>query len=132
MAQADTNAARAVLRIAAIVGILYGLGFLLVPTVLFGFAQDPGVPADPGWVRWSGGFIIGVAIGAWLASNRPETQMPMITGLAVAYTLTALALLYSTFTGEYAGTAWWIWLGIVITAVLAAGMWWLTATMRAD
>jgi hypothetical protein len=124
MAQTNASAATAILRIAAVVGILYGLGFLLLPTMLFGFSQDPGIPADPGWVRWAGGFIIGVAVAAWLASDHPETQRPIIVGLAIGYTLTALALLYSTFSGEYSGTTWWIWLGIVVTAALAAGMWW--------
>ena len=31
-------------------------------------SHDPGVPADPAWVRWSGG-IIGIALAAWLAAT---------------------------------------------------------------
>jgi ribose/xylose/arabinose/galactoside ABC-type transport system permease subunit len=52
-------------------------------------------------------------------------EQPFIAGLAVAYTLSGLALLYSIVSGEYAGAAWFIWLPIVILAVLAPTMWWL-------
>jgi hypothetical protein len=44
-----------------------------------------------------------------------------------AYTLSVLALLYSVVSGEYAGAAWFIWMPIVILAVLAPTMWWLAA-----
>ena len=43
----------------------------------------------------------------------------------VAHTLSSLALVYSVVSGEYAGAAWFIWMPIVILAVLAPTMWWL-------
>jgi hypothetical protein len=113
------------LRVAAIVGVMYGFGFLLMPQELFHLSGDPGVPANPGWVRWAGGFVLGIAIGPWLASEGWLKQQPFIAGLAVAYTLSGLALLYSVLSGEYAGAAWFIWMPIVILAALAPAMTWL-------
>ena len=113
------------LRSAAIVGVIYGLGFLLVPHFLFELSEDPGVPANPGWVRWAGGFVIGIAMGPWLAAEGWVKEHAYIAGLAAAYTLSGLALLHSVVTGEYGGAAWFIWTPIVILAVLAPAMWWL-------
>ena len=113
------------LRAAAIVGVMYGFGFFLMPQALFQLSGDPGAPANPGWVRWAGGFVLGIAIGPWLASEGWLKQQPFIASLAIAYTLSGLALLYSVFSGEYAGAAWFIWMPIVILAVLAPAMFWL-------
>jgi hypothetical protein len=119
------DAANLALRVAAIVGVIYGIGFLLMPYSVLQLSGDPGVPANSGWVRWAGGFVLGIAIGPWLASEGWVREQPFIAGLAVAYTLSGFALLYSIVSGEYAGAAWFIWLPIVILAVLAPTMWWL-------
>jgi hypothetical protein len=49
-----------------------------------------------------------------------------VVGFGTAFTLVALALLYSTVTGEYHGVQWFIWLSILINAALAAAKWWLS------
>ena len=64
-----TDAANVALRAAAIVGVMYGFGFLLMPYAMFQLSGDPGVPANPGLVRWAGGFVLGIAVGPWLASE---------------------------------------------------------------
>ena len=120
-----TDAANLALRAAAIVGVIYGIGFLLMPYSMFQLSGDPGAPTNSGWVRWAGGFVLGIAIGPWLASEGWVKEQPFIAGLAVAYTLSAIALLYSFVSGEYGGAAWFIWMPIVILAVLAPTMWWL-------
>ena len=122
-----TDAANVALRAAAIVGVMYGFGFLLMPYAMFQLSGDPGVPANPGWVRWAGGFVLGIAIGPWLASEGWVKEQPFIAGIATAFTLSGLALLYSVVSGEYAGAAWFIWMPIVLLAVLAPAMWWLVA-----
>jgi hypothetical protein len=48
-----TDAATFALRAAAIVGVMYGMGFLLMPHSMFQLSGDPGVPTNPGWVRWA-------------------------------------------------------------------------------
>jgi ribose/xylose/arabinose/galactoside ABC-type transport system permease subunit len=121
-----TDAANLALRVAAILGVMYGFGFLLMPHALFQLSGDPGVPTNPGWVRWAGGFVLGIAIGPWLASEGwVKEQQPFIAGLAAAFTLSGLALLYSIVSGEYAGAAWFIWIPIVVLVVLAPALWWL-------
>lgn len=120
-----TDAASLALRAAAILGVIYGFGFLLMPDSLFHLSGDPGVPSNPGWVRWAGAFVLGIAIGPWLASEGWVKEQPFIAGLAAAYTLSGLALLYSVVSGEYAGASWFIWMPIVILGVLAPIMWWL-------
>src|SRR4026207_353466 len=119
------DAANLALRVAAIVGGCGGSGFLLRPHSIFQLSEDPGAPTNPGWLRWAGGFVLGISIGPWLASEGWERAQPLIAGLAAAFTLSGLALLYSVVSGEYAGAAWFIWMPIVMLAVLAPTMWWL-------
>ena len=92
---------------------------------MFQLSGDPGVPANPGWVRWAGGFVLGIAIGPWLASEGWVKEQPFIAGVAAAFPLSGLALLYSVVSGEYAGAAWFIGMPIVLLAVLAPAMWWV-------
>ncbi len=127
LAQSDLSTARTIFSVTAIVGAIYGVGFLLFPHVIFNLSQDPGVPANAGWVRWAGGFAIGTAVAGWLATSSPETQKALVGGLGTAFTLAALALLYSAVGGEYQGAQWFIWLTILIVAALAGAMWWLRA-----
>ena len=60
------DAANLALRVATIVGVIYGIGFLLMPYSMLQLSGDPGVPANSGWVRWAGGFVLGIAIDPWL------------------------------------------------------------------
>ena len=125
MTQSEVKTSQTILYIVAIVDLVYGLLFLLVPRWLFDLSQDPNVPADPGWVRWSGGLLIGVGIAAGLAAANPETQKPLVVGLFVATTLIALSLLYTLLLGGYAGAQWFLWLPILINAALAVALGWL-------
>ena len=96
-----------------------------MPETAFELSQDPGVPANPGWVRGSGAFLIGIALAAWLAAQEPDKQRTLVVGLGLAYLLVALSLLYSTISGEYRGAQWFIWLPILINVGLFAAMVWL-------
>lgn len=125
MTKSERQAAQAIFYAAALVGAIYGLLFLSVPEWQFQLSQDPGVPANPGWVRWSGAFLIGIALAAFLAAAQPERQRALVVGLGAAYTLIALALLYSALSGEYRGVHWFIWMPILINFALAAAMFWL-------
>jgi hypothetical protein len=119
-----TDTASWALRAAAILGVMYGFGFLLIPDALLQLSGDPGVPTNPGWVRWAGGFILGISLGPWLASEGwVKEQQPFIAGLAAAFTLSGLALLYGVISGEYGGAAWFIWMPIILLAALAAILW---------
>ena len=125
MTQSEVKTARIIFYVAAIVGALYGLLFLSVPEKVLELSHDPGVPADAGWVRWSGGVLIGIAMAAWLGAQKPDRQAPLVVGLALAYSLVASSLLYSTISGEYQGVQWFIGLPILINVGLFAAMLWL-------
>jgi len=126
MTKSDAKTSQTILYTAAIVDLVYGLLFLLIPQWLFDLSHDPGFPTNPGWVRWSGGLLIGVGVAAGLAAASPETQKPLVVGLTVATTLIALSLLYSLFFGGYGGAQWFLWLPILINVALAAAMGWVS------
>jgi len=127
MTQSEVKTSSTILYVTAIANLVYGLLFLLFPQWLFDLSQAPGVPADPGWVRWGGGLLIGVGVAAWLAAANPKTQRPLVVGLAVGAALIALSLLYTLFLGGYGGVQWFLWLPIVINAALAVGLGWVAS-----
>jgi hypothetical protein len=130
MTQLEVTTARIIFYVTAIANVIYGLLFLSMPETAFELSQDPGVPANPGWVRGSGAFLVGIALAAWLAAQQPDKQTPIVVGLGLAYLLVAFSLLYSTISGEYGGAQWFIWLAIVISVGLFAGMVWLLVRQK--
>jgi hypothetical protein len=129
MTQSDVKSSQTILYVAAIFDLVYGVLFLLVPRWLFALSQDPGVPASPGWVRWSGGLLIGVAVMGFLAASKPETQRPFVFGLTIASVLIALSLLYSLFLEGYAGAQWFLWVPIAINVCLAVVLAWVASKL---
>jgi hypothetical protein len=125
MTQSEVTTARIIFYGAAIANAVYGLLFLSMPETALELSQDPGVPANPGWMRGSGAFLIGTALAAWLAADQPDKQRPLVVGLGFAYLLVALSLLYSVVSGEYRGSQWFIWLPILINVGLFAAFVWL-------
>ena len=125
--RSDSDTARTIFYVVAVLMAIYGVGLLVFPQAMFTLSGDPGVPANPGWVRWGGGLLLGTATAAWLAASNPESQRPLIVGLATAFTLIALALLYSTLVGDYRGSQLLSWLQILGNAAIAAAMWWLSS-----
>ena len=117
--------ARTIFYIAAIVNAAYGLLFLSMPELQFDISHDPGAPQNAGWVRWSGGFLIGMAFGALLATTYPDKQRSLVLGLGAGYLLISLSLLYSVISGEYQGLYWVVSVPIAISAALALAMFWL-------
>ena len=71
MTRAEVKTSRMIFYIEAIVSLVYGLLFLFIPRWMFALSQDPGVPDAAGWVRWSGGLLIGVGVAAWFAAGSP-------------------------------------------------------------
>jgi ABC-type dipeptide/oligopeptide/nickel transport system permease subunit len=125
--QSDVDTARNIFFVVAVLMAIFGPGLLLFPQAMFTLSDDPGVPANPGWVRWAGGFLLGTAVAAWLAASNPESQRPLMVGLAIGFTLVTLALLYGNLAGDYRGSQLLSWLQILGNAGLAAAMWWLSS-----
>ena len=130
-APSDLGTTRTIFYAVAVLMAIFELGLLLFPHAIFTLSDDPGAPANPGWVRWAGGFVLGTAVAAWFAASNPESQHPLMMGLATAFTLVTLALLYSNLAGDYRGVQLLSWLQILGNGILAAVMWWLTSKFAA-
>jgi uncharacterized protein YjeT (DUF2065 family) len=70
LTKSEARTSRLIFYAAAIVAVLYGLLFLSLPEWALQLSQDPGAPKDAGWLRWSGAFLIGIALAAWLAATQ--------------------------------------------------------------
>ena len=117
---ADSNGAgmlKSVLLIFAIVSLVYGLGYFLIPGVLVEMSGS--APIDNGWIRWSGGTLIGLGIGAILVRKNPRGQAPFVTAITWGTFLTGLALLYTWLVGETPVATWYIGVPTVIILCLA-------------
>jgi len=123
MAQSNNaNLLRVVLMILAVVSIIYGLGFLIVPGMLV--TLSGGNPVDFGWLRWSGGIIIALGIGAVLVFRKPEKQGIFVFMCALSTLLAGLGLLYCWIMKEYSGSTMFIAVPTVLLLVVSGLLWW--------
>jgi hypothetical protein len=118
----DVKVLKFALMIAAIVSLVYGLGYLFAPAMLANLTG--GNPVDFGWLRWSGGVLIALGIGALMVFSKPEKQNIFVTIMALAHLLSGLGLLYSWIMHEYSGTTWFIALPTCLTLILSALLFW--------
>jgi hypothetical protein len=118
----DVKVLKFALMIAAIVSLVYGLCYLLVPSILAKLAG--GSPVEASWLRWSGGVIIAWAIGALMVYSKPEKQNIFVTYLALAHLLSGLGLLYSWIMQEYSGATWFIAIPTCLILILSALLFW--------
>ena len=117
---AETNDAgmlKVVLALFAIVSLVYGICYLIIPDVFISMSGSP--PVDAGWIRWSGGTLIGLGIGAILVRRNPAKQAPFGTAITWGTLLTGLGLLYSWLTMETQVATWYIAAPTVIILGLA-------------
>jgi len=117
-----TKTLKVVLVIFAIVVLVYGLGFLLIPGVLVKISG--GTPVDLGWLRWPGGILIALGIGALLVRRDPAKQGIFVITISLGTLLSGLALLYSWIVHEYSGATFFIALPTIIVLVVSALLWW--------
>jgi len=117
-----TKTLKVVLVIYAIVSLVYGLGLFFIPGVLA--KMSGGSPVDLGWLRWPGGILIALGIGALLALRDPTKQGVFVTTISLGTLVAGLGLLYSWILHEYSGAAWFIALPTIIILVVSALLWW--------
>ena len=123
MAENDnTKMLKLALVISAIVSLVYGLAYLLIPSSLVKFSG--GIPVEASWMRWSGGVIIAWAIGTLMVYSNPEKQKIFVTYLALAHLLAGLGLLYSWMMQEYSGATWFIAIPTLLLLILAVLLFW--------
>lgn len=118
----DVGFLKTVLIIYAIVSIIYGIGYLLVPDYLVNMSG--GQPVFHGWLRWSGGILIALGIGAILIYNNPLYQGIFVTTIALGCFLCGVGLLWALISREEGGQLWFTLLPAIIVFALAALIWW--------
>ncbi len=106
------------LLITAIVGLLFGLAYLILPAQLLGFF---GVMADDAAVlagRFFGGAILGYGVLAWLARDLEESVSRRVIArtLFVTMALGAILSLVGVLSGVFSAAGW---VGVLILLVLA-------------
>lgn len=65
------------------------------------------------WVRWSGGVLLGIAIGTWLVIKRPQGRGIFVLASGLAGVLAGVGLVWGAVAGEYGGAIWFLWLTYV-------------------
>ena len=110
------------LIIFAIVAIVYGVGYLLFPDFLVKLSG--GEPVFSGWLRWSGGTIVALGIGAFMIFQNPKGQGIFVTTLALGNLLAGLALVYSWITLEEEANVWFTALPAILVLLISALLWW--------
>ncbi len=113
---------RVVLVIFAVIAIVYGLGFLIVPGILVTLSGAN--PVEFGWLRWPGGVILAVGIGTLMVVGKPEKQGIFVTASALVTLFAGLGLLYSWIMNERSGSTMFIAIPTVLNLVLSGLIWW--------
>ncbi len=124
----NTQMLKISLLLYAIVSLVYGIGYAFFPDLLVNMSG--GEPVEPGWLRWSGGVLISLGIGAILVYRNPAKQDPFVTTIALGTLLTGLALLY-TLIFEMATNVWFTLFPIIIVFILS-GLLWYSKTQAKD
>ncbi|HXY53071.1 MAG TPA: hypothetical protein VEM40_00170 [Nitrospirota bacterium] len=99
-----------------LVNIVYGIGFFITPWILRDMAG--GNPVELGWIRWSGGVLLALAVGGIQTYQKPAGQRAMVTTLTLAAILTSIGLLYPLLFEPYSVHAWFIAMPCAVTFAL--------------
>jgi len=111
-----------VLIIYAIVCIVYGLFYFLIPDYLVNLSG--GEPVFHGWLRWSGGVLIALGIGAMLVYKNPKNQGIFVVTIAIGSTLAGLALLFAWITIEEGANVLFTAFPTIILLLISGLLWW--------
>ncbi len=111
-----------VVLIYAVVCLVYGLGFAIVPDSLVELSGSE--PVFHGWLRWPGGVLIALGIGAILVFLKPEGQGIFVTTIAIGALLAGLALLWAWITIEEEVNVWFTAFPAILLLVVAALLIW--------
>lgn len=76
----------------AILALIYGFGLVFFTEKLIEMSGT--APFEPNWIRWAGGMLVGLAIGAALVLRNPENQDGFVIAAALQALFIGLALLY--------------------------------------
>ena len=110
------------LLIYAVVCLVYGIGYLIFPGFLVKLSG--GEPIYYGWLRWSGGALIALGIGAIMVFQKPKNQGIFVTTIALGTLLAGLALVYGWIQSEEGANIWFTALPAIVLLVLSGLLWW--------
>ncbi|NQU32472.1 MAG: DUF4345 family protein [Bacteroidetes bacterium] len=117
----NTKLLSVALIIYIVVVLVYGVLYLLAPQVLVE-AQGGDLPVASGWLRWSGGVLIALGVGAIMVYRNPEKQDAFVVSIALGSLLAGLALLYALFF-ETTGDIWFTVLPVIILLGISLLLW---------
>ena len=103
-----------------VVGIIYGVLFLIVPQLLVNASGSEPVPS--GWLRWSGGILVALGVGSFLALKNLTNQETLVLTFALVTLLCGLALLYSLIF-ENVTNAWFTIIPVVLNLLISVFFW---------
>jgi hypothetical protein len=118
----DVKVLKVTLITFAVIVFVWGFGFLFVPGILLKLVG--GNPVEFGWLRWSGGVIIALGIGALMVSSKPEKQGIFVTSMALVTLFTGLGMLYSWIMQEFSAATWFVALSTCLALALSGLFWW--------
>lgn len=108
------------LIIFAFLTIVYGLVYLFIPEIYVKSTGSEPVPSA--WIRWFGGILIALGIGAIMVFRKPGKQGIFVKLLAIGTLLDGLIQLYSTFF-ESVSKIWFDLLPVIVILILSALFW---------
>ena len=113
---------KVVLLIFAIVCLVYGICYFIIPDYLVKLSG--GTPVFHGWLRWSGGILISFGIGAILVYRNLKNQGIFITVITLGCLLSGLGLLWAWIGIEEGAKTWFTALPTIICLALAVLFYW--------
>ena len=106
----------------AIMALGYGIIYLFFPMLQIKAAGGELIP--PGWIRWMGGILIALGIGAVMVYKNPVKQKIFVFSMAIGTLLNGLTLLYTLlFEGEGIGNISNTLIPAIILLILSAMLW---------
>jgi len=120
--ETKTNLLKVSLMIFALVSLVYGFIYLFFPQLNVEAAE--GDPVASGWLRWMGGILLALGVGAIMVFRNPSKQGIFVTTIALGTLLCGLALLYSgVFESEGIGNVWHTFIPGIINVLLSILFW---------
>lgn len=116
----DTKLLNAALIFYIVIVAVYGVLFLLFPQLLA--EASGGKPVASSWLRWPGGVLIALGIGAVLVYRNPSKQDAFVVAITLGTLFAGLALLYSLLF-EMTGVIWFTALPVIVLLTSSVLLW---------
>ena len=111
---------KAALILYAVLALVYGVIYLFIPEAYVKSTGSDPVPSA--WIRWIGGILIALGIGAIMVFRKPLKQGIFIAMSAIGTLIAGLTDLYSLFF-ESVGNTWSSLAPAILLLILSALLW---------